>query len=129
MNRQAFLRILGVSSLLPLSWLWSRMILTQDKYLTASVSQKKFRNLADGINLFDEVIIVRNPGKTMVFSSRCTHAGCRITRSENNILLCPCHGSRYDATTGKVLKGPAFESLHPLPFSLDQITGTITVKI
>jgi Rieske Fe-S protein len=37
--------------------------------------------------------------------------GCTV-KPEGNKLNCPCHGSQYDALTGKVLRGPAPD---PLP--------------
>jgi Rieske Fe-S protein len=40
------------------------------------------------------------------FSSKCTHQGCTV-EPDGAELACPCHGSTYEAATGKVLKGPA----------------------
>ncbi len=40
------------------------------------------------------------------FSAICTHAGCTVN-PDGSKLACPCHGSMYDAKTGKVLQGPA----------------------
>ena len=36
----------------------------------------------------------------------CTHEGCTVTGFENQIFVCPCHGSRY-TTSGVVVMGPA----------------------
>jgi len=33
------------------------------------------------------------------------HLGCLVARAEDGIFVCPCHGSKFDAT-GKVLTGP-----------------------
>ncbi|MFG2313256.1 Rieske (2Fe-2S) protein [Streptomyces sp. NPDC048566] len=49
------------------------------------------------------------------FSSICTHAGCAIDRLDGTTLVCPCHGSEFDARTGKVLRAPATEPLEALP--------------
>ncbi len=53
-------------------------------------------------------IIVYRKSDTEVtaFSSVCTHAGCTVNLPENSLVICPCHGSRYD-TEGNVLQGPA----------------------
>ncbi|HZD59869.1 MAG TPA: Rieske (2Fe-2S) protein [Anaerolineae bacterium] len=39
----------------------------------------------------------------------CTHLGCTLSngRLNGNIVTCPCHGSRFDVTTGEVVHGPA----------------------
>ena len=42
----------------------------------------------------------------IALSSTCSHEACLITEAENEIYVCPCHGSRFD-TSGSVLTGPA----------------------
>ncbi|MFD8739547.1 Rieske (2Fe-2S) protein [Streptomyces sp. NPDC059618] len=54
-------------------------------------------------------------GSLKAFSSICTHAGCAINKLQGTTLVCPCHGSEFDARTGKVLRAPATVPLHPLP--------------
>lgn len=85
--------------------------------------------LGTGIYFFDQFIVVKSAGLLKIFSNRCTHAGCRIGQEINGVLLCPCHGSRYESTTGKVLQGPAGLPLSTIPFSTDVKTGEITIKI
>jgi Rieske Fe-S protein len=53
-------------------------------------------------------IIVAQPtaGKAVAFSAKCTHMGCTVQPS-GATLKCPCHGSQFDALTGKVEHGPA----------------------
>ena len=41
------------------------------------------------------------------FSAVCTHQGCIVSSVRQGRIECPCHGSQFDATTGKVLAGPA----------------------
>jgi Rieske Fe-S protein len=62
------------------------------------------------------VVVSRSgDGALKAFSSICTHAGCAINKLSGTTLTCPCHGSEFDATTGKVLQAPATEPLHALP--------------
>jgi nitrite reductase/ring-hydroxylating ferredoxin subunit len=71
-----------------------------------------------GAKLFREKkLVVSCPaqGQYKAFSAQCTHAGCvldKIVEGEGN---CPCHGSRFDVTTGKVLRGPASDPLPAVP--------------
>ncbi|WP_406860244.1 Rieske (2Fe-2S) protein [Streptomyces sp. HUAS MG47] len=54
-------------------------------------------------------------GQYKAFSAQCTHAGCVLDKIEDNEGNCPCHGSRFDVTTGKSLKGPATAPLPAVP--------------
>lgn len=60
-------------------------------------------------------MIVSQPeaGKVVGFSAICTHQGCTV-KPAGNRLNCPCHGSVYDAATGKNLSGPAPLPLPPI---------------
>lgn len=62
-----------------------------------------------GVVVASERCVVTQPteGTYVAFSSVCTHAGCSVTEVVDNQIKCPCHGSSFDATTGKVLGGPA----------------------
>jgi len=52
-------------------------------------------------------------GRFSALSAVCTHAGCLVQFSRSDdTLVCPCHGSVFDAHSGQVLNGPAFS---PLP--------------
>ena len=53
-------------------------------------------------------VIVAQPsqGDVVAFTAVCTHKGCTV-KPEGKELKCPCHGSVYDAFTGKNLSGPA----------------------
>ena len=57
--------------------------------------------------------IIGAPGGVYAMTAVCTHLGC-ITRflSDENVIACPCHGSRFDIE-GNVVHGPA---PRPLPW-------------
>jgi Rieske Fe-S protein len=57
-------------------------------------------------------VVARPTTATAVcFSAVCTHQGCTVAPSGAK-LVCPCHGSEFNALTGAVLQGPAAS---PLP--------------
>ncbi|MDT0465638.1 Rieske (2Fe-2S) protein [Streptomyces gibsoniae] len=64
----------------------------------------------------DENVVVSRTanGSLKAYSTICTHAGCAINKLAGTTLICPCHGSRFDAVTGKVVQDPATEPLHEL---------------
>lgn len=67
-----------------------------------------YRDPANG----DPDILVRQPGGALsAHSAICTHAGCTVQYSGGE-LVCPCHGSIFNAATGAVIQGPA---VAPLP--------------
>ena len=41
-------------------------------------------------------------------------------------LMCQCHGSRFDVTTGAVMNGPATEPLHL--YEVQEVDGSIHVR-
>ncbi|MGZ4682402.1 MAG: Rieske 2Fe-2S domain-containing protein [Acidimicrobiales bacterium] len=54
------------------------------------------------------IVVQPTSGTFMAFDASCTHEGCPVAYSKSsNCLVCPCHGARFDASTGAVLRGPA----------------------
>ena len=70
--------------------------------------------------------VIRRPDGFRALSSVCTHLGC-ITRyrAGEEIIGCPCHGSRFDLD-GEVLAGPAPRPLTWLEMGLSE-RGEIVV--
>lgn len=64
-------------------------------------------------------VVLRRTSDTEVtaLSAVCTHTGCTVGASGAK-LVCPCHGSEYDATTGKVTQGPAQRDLAAVPVAV-----------
>jgi len=57
------------------------------------------------------------------FSSKCPHLGCKVHLPSENVIKCPCHGSRFDKD-GKAIGGPAKK---PLPEICSEIKGNSIV--
>ena len=68
-------------------------------------------------------VAVANVGGTLyAFGNTCTHQGCSLAQGEldGTTVTCPCHGSRFDVTSGAVLRGPARE---PVPSYAARVEG------
>ena len=63
----------------------------------------------------DRVVLTRSSdGGVHGVSAICTHQGCTVGAPHNGVVSCPCHGSQFEAATGKVLHGPATQPLPPV---------------
>jgi Rieske Fe-S protein len=68
-----------------------------------------------------KVVVTRTAsGDVHAFSAVCTHQGCVVDTVSRGTISCPCHGSRFDADTGEVTRGPA---TRPLPAVGTSIRG------
>ncbi|MER7484569.1 Rieske (2Fe-2S) protein [Streptomyces sp. NPDC126497] len=83
----------------------------------------------EGAKLYRDhnVVVSRSADGTLrAYDSVCTHAGCPINKLEGTKLICPCHGSEFDATTGKVLREPAVAPLKAL--TVEVRNGTMVAE-
>lgn len=65
----------------------------------------------------DFLLAQPSEGEVVAFSAICTHQGCIVSAAKTEF-DCPCHGSRYEAATGAVLKGPATRPLKPIEVTI-----------
>ena len=77
---------------------------------------KKLDSLArnEGIIVEDEKIAAfrDNSGELHIYSAVCTHLGCIVSWNPlEKSFDCPCHGSRFSASSGKVINGPAISPI------------------
>jgi nitrite reductase/ring-hydroxylating ferredoxin subunit len=58
-----------------------------------------------------KIAVARVDGVFYAFGDTCTHMGCSLAGGdlEETVVICPCHGSEFDVTSGAVLRGPARE--------------------
>jgi nitrite reductase/ring-hydroxylating ferredoxin subunit len=71
-------------------------------------------NFAEGeMRVFDvdgtKVSVAAAGGRLYAFDDACTHMGCSLGEGEleNTTVTCPCHSSKFDVTSGAVMRGPA----------------------
>ena len=84
-------------------------------------------DLPYGLSVNGPAIVHRaSDGRVQAYAARCTHLGCRLDRIVDDVVVCPCHGSRFGAD-GRVLAGPASRPLASLRVRADAHTGGWTV--
>lgn len=73
-----------------------------------------------GVIFTDSRVVVTQPeaGDFKCFSAVCTHSGCLVAQVTSTI-LCTCHSSSFDISTGEVLGGPAPAPLPAVDFTIN----------
>ena len=75
-------------------------------------------------------VTVANVGGTFyAFDDTCTHRQCSLVEGEleERVVVCPCHGSKFDVTTGAVVNPPA--ELPVKTYALQIQDGAIAVQV
>jgi len=74
------------------------------------------------------IAIARVDGRLYAFDDLCTHLHCPLSGGllKNTTIMCQCHGSRFDITTGTVTNGPAAEPLNV--YEVQEVDGEIRVR-
>ncbi|MGH2662842.1 MAG: Rieske (2Fe-2S) protein [Actinomycetota bacterium] len=69
----------------------------------------------------EDVAVANVGGELHAFSDVCTHQQCSLSDGdlEGTTVICPCHGSEFDVTTGDVLNGPATEPVQTFEVSTE----------
>lgn len=127
-SRNTFLRMLAGLILGSTAWIWFRL----SGFQTERENRMEFRHGNDiplGISYFEKYYLFRNDQGVRAFLTQCTHAGCRIVTGSGNVLNCNCHGSKFEAETGKPLKGPAIKPLTELECRFDEKNGQWVVRL
>jgi 3-phenylpropionate/trans-cinnamate dioxygenase ferredoxin component len=77
------------------------------------------------------ISITRVDGRLYAFNDLCTCAGhaCPLSGGllTGTTIMCQCHGSRFDITTGAVIGGPATEALHV--YKVQEVEGSIQIRL
>jgi 3-phenylpropionate/trans-cinnamate dioxygenase ferredoxin component len=76
------------------------------------------------------IAIARVGGRLYAFDDLCTcgERACPLSGGllTGTTLMCQCHGSRFDITTGAVINGPATEPLHL--HEVQELDGAIHIR-
>jgi Rieske Fe-S protein len=80
-----------------------------------------------GTVLTGKRIVITQPtaGAFHAFTAVCTHQGCIVDAVSDGTIDCPCHGSKFSATDGSVVHGPAPTPLAAIAIS---VQGTSIVQ-
>jgi thiosulfate dehydrogenase [quinone] large subunit len=63
----------------------------------------------------DPGIVINTNSTFYAYDAVCPHAGCTVGWApQNSLIVCPCHGSEFNVTTGDVINGPAPHGLTKL---------------
>jgi len=63
-----------------------------------------------------KISVTRVGERLYAFDDTCTHRGCSLAKGklDGTTVTCPCHGSRFDITSGAVVRGPASRPVRSL---------------
>lgn len=83
-------------------------------------------DVPEGGGVVTDGVVVTQPseGEYKAFDARCPHQGCSVREVTSSAIVCPCHGSEFDSSSGDVTQGPATEGLTEQKLSVegDEIT-------
>jgi 3-phenylpropionate/trans-cinnamate dioxygenase ferredoxin component len=75
------------------------------------------------------VSVARVADRLYGFDDLCTHESCPLSGGllTGTVIMCQCHGSRFDVTAGAVVNGPATEPLGV--YEVRDLDGEIQARI
>jgi 3-phenylpropionate/trans-cinnamate dioxygenase ferredoxin component len=77
----------------------------------------------------ERVAVANLGGALYAFGDLCPHRQCSLADGilEGAVVTCPCHGSRFDVTTGARLRGPAVRGVRVYPVRLED--GALQLEV
>jgi 3-phenylpropionate/trans-cinnamate dioxygenase ferredoxin subunit len=84
------------------------------------------------VDLKLRISVARVADRLYAFDDLCTcagHTACPLSGGmlTGTTIMCQCHGSRLDVSTGAVINGPATEPLRI--YEVHEIAGTIQIRV
>ena len=125
-NRRIFLKIAAAGFISFFVFIWNKLTFQHINSKGSDVSSIPL-NKNKEVQFVDNYIVVNSDQTTTVFSSHCSHLGCKINTMENGKLVCPCHGSEYKLD-GTVIKGPAYKNLEIISSSISDDGNNIIIN-
>lgn len=76
--------------------------MTKIKLNTSEISEGRPKRVEIG---GEGVLVARQGGEFYAIGDECTHMGCSLSEGtlEGTVITCPCHGTKFDVTNGKVV--------------------------
>ena len=128
LTRRKMISIVGWLALIPLAGLWELMVKRDQYHKKRKLSRIRLNDIPQGNSYYSDYYINRSADGFKVYSTRCTHLGCRIRPADGGRMICHCHGSAFDAENGIVINGPAAKSLEMLNFIIEDDFLRIFIK-
>jgi nitrite reductase/ring-hydroxylating ferredoxin subunit/uncharacterized membrane protein len=75
------------------------------------------------------IVLLKHDDGTHAFEGTCPHMGCGLWsgKLDGHIVTCPCHGSQFDVTNGRLVHGPATA---PVPsYEVREREGRVEVRL
>ena len=101
--------------------------------MTEFVAVSRAEDIKEGdMKAFDvrgaKIAVANVEGTFYAFDDTCTHMACSLAGGdlEETTVICPCHGSEFDVTSGVVLQGPAREPVETYEIRVED--GSLEVK-
>lgn len=66
-----------------------------------------------------QILLVRSGDEVTAFNPACPHQGTIVNPPQGGAIVCPNHGSTFDAATGAVTRGPATAGLAEIPVKVE----------
>jgi Rieske Fe-S protein len=128
LTRRKAIRTLGWLVLIPVTGLWDIMVNRESSRNEKRIIRISLTDIPQGYSYHVDYWINRDADEFKVFSTKCTHLGCRIRPANGDQMICPCHGSVFSTKNGSVIKGPAEKSLEMLNFNIEENNLTIFIN-
>lgn len=127
-SRRRVITLFGWLLILPLAGVWLSMVKRKQEREEGNISRILMKDIPQGYSYHPEYLISRKIETFVIYSTKCTHLGCRMRMSDNGMLICPCHGSIFSPESGETVKGPAEKPLEKLGFIAEEDYLSIFLK-